>query len=254
MGHYFSHSTTGGGGGGGAVTVADGADVAEGATTDAAVTSDANGTVSGKLRGIVKILADVWDSVNHVLKISGTVTANAGTNLNTSTLALEAGGHLASLDTKLPSQGQALAAASLPVVLTAAQLTTLTPPNPVKSQPQSITSGGATPYHLVCANTTNATSVKGSAGQVYAIAAMNLNASPRYFKLYDKASAPTVGTDTPVHTYMIPGNTAGAGFTMAIPVGQVYALGVAFATTTGIADNDTGAIGSSEVVVNLDYA
>ena len=42
--------------------------------------------------------------------------------------ALETGGHLASLDTKLPSQGQALAAASIPVVLTAAQVAALTPP------------------------------------------------------------------------------------------------------------------------------
>jgi hypothetical protein len=41
-------------GGGGAVTIANGADVAEGATTDAAVTSDTTGTVSGKLRGLVK--------------------------------------------------------------------------------------------------------------------------------------------------------------------------------------------------------
>lgn len=40
------------GGGGGAVTVADGADVAEGATTDAAVTAGSTGTVSGKLRQI----------------------------------------------------------------------------------------------------------------------------------------------------------------------------------------------------------
>lgn len=45
---------SGGGGGGGAVTVADGADVAEGATTDSAVVTDAAGTVSGKLRGLVK--------------------------------------------------------------------------------------------------------------------------------------------------------------------------------------------------------
>lgn len=62
--------------------------------------------------------------------VSGTVTANAGTNLNTSALATEAG-NLASVKTntdKIPSQGQALAAASTPVVLTAAQVTTLTPP------------------------------------------------------------------------------------------------------------------------------
>lgn len=63
--------------------------------------------------------------------VSGTVTANAGTNLNTSALALETGGNLAAIKTdvdKIPSQGQALAAASMPVVLTAAQITTLTPP------------------------------------------------------------------------------------------------------------------------------
>lgn len=79
--------TTTGGGGGGAVTIADGADVAQGATTDAAVISDVNGTLSGKLRGLVKILADIWDSVNHRIKVdgsgvtqpvSGTVTANQG--------------------------------------------------------------------------------------------------------------------------------------------------------------------------------
>lgn len=66
--------------------------------------------------------------------ISGTVTANAGTNLNTSLLALESGGNLATVVTntgRIPAQGQALAAASLPVVLTAAQVITLTPPTTI---------------------------------------------------------------------------------------------------------------------------
>jgi hypothetical protein len=44
--------------GGGAVTIANGADVAEGATTDAAVTTNATGTVSGKLRGLVSLTVD----------------------------------------------------------------------------------------------------------------------------------------------------------------------------------------------------
>jgi len=42
----------GGGGGGGAITVADGADVTQGNTTDAAVTGDNTGSVSAKLRGL----------------------------------------------------------------------------------------------------------------------------------------------------------------------------------------------------------
>lgn len=66
--------------------------------------------------------------------VSGTVTANAGTNLNTSALALESGGNLATITTntgKIPAQGQALSSASLPVVLPAAQITTLTPPTTI---------------------------------------------------------------------------------------------------------------------------
>ncbi len=62
---------------------------------------------------------------------SWSVTANAGTNLNTSALALETGGNLATIATRTPALGQALAAASVPVVLTAAQITTLTPPSTV---------------------------------------------------------------------------------------------------------------------------
>lgn len=46
--------TSGGGGGGGPATIADGADVAQGALADAAITTDTSGTVSGKLRGLVK--------------------------------------------------------------------------------------------------------------------------------------------------------------------------------------------------------
>src|SRR5258708_6393797 len=110
--------------------VPDGNDVAQGLTTDAAVTGDNAGTLSAKLRGLSKIFTDVWDSVNHRLHVNvdaGSITANAGTNLNTSALALEAG-HLATIDSHIPAQGQALAAASIPVVLTAIQQTALTPP------------------------------------------------------------------------------------------------------------------------------
>ncbi len=51
--------------------------------------------------------------------------------VDTTGLALETGGNLAEIKTNtdnIPAQGQALAAASLPVVLTADQVTTLTPP------------------------------------------------------------------------------------------------------------------------------
>jgi hypothetical protein len=41
-----------------------------GATTDAAVTGDNAGTISAKQRGLSKILADIWDSVNHLFAMN----------------------------------------------------------------------------------------------------------------------------------------------------------------------------------------
>lgn len=51
--------------GGGAATIADGADVAEGATTDAAVAAGAAGTVSAKLRRLTTDLT-AFMAANHV--------------------------------------------------------------------------------------------------------------------------------------------------------------------------------------------
>lgn len=65
-----------------------------GATTDVAVTGDNSGTLSAKLRGLNKILANVWDSVNSRLNVyiqnttlavtqSGTWTVQPGNTANT---------------------------------------------------------------------------------------------------------------------------------------------------------------------------
>ena len=79
----------------------DGNDLSAGATTDAAVTGDNPGTRSAKLRGLNKLFADVWDSVNHWLQVkvmntvavSGTVNTLHGTSIdatNSSTTLLTA--------------------------------------------------------------------------------------------------------------------------------------------------------------------
>ena len=113
---------------------------------------------------------------------------------------------------------------------------------------------GFTPYKLISAGSTNATSVKASAGVVGLILAINSNAAVRYLKLYNKASAPTVGTDVPVLTIPIPASTTGAG--VSVPIGApglLFTTGIAFALTTGVLDGDTGAVGANDVVVNLGY-
>lgn len=111
-----------------------------------------------------------------------------------------------------------------------------------------------TQTRLISAASTNATSVKASAGIVGFIYAVNLNAAVRFLKLYNKASAPTVGTDTPVATLPIPASTTGAGFQITIPVGVSFSTGIAFALTTGFLDSDTGAVAANEIFLWLGYA
>ena len=106
-----------------------------------------------------------------------------------------------------------------------------------------------TGFRLVSAASTNATSLKASAGTLYTLFAVNLNAAVRYIKFYNKASDPTVGTDTPVATFPIPASTTGAGFAIDLGPGFDFATGIAYATTTGVADSDTAAVAANEIIV-----
>lgn len=105
---------------------------------------------------------------------------------------------------------------------------------------------------LISAASTNATSVKPTPCEVTMLNASNSNASARFLKIYDKASAPTVGTDTPIATYLIPGGSSGTNIPLVVPTN--FNLGFALALTTGVADADTGAVAASEIVVNYNVA
>lgn len=118
----------------------------------------------------------------------------------------------------------------------------------------AITTGGYTPGKLVSAATTNATSVKASAGTIGFITASNVNAAARYLKFYNKASAPTVGTDVPVLTFIIPGNTAGAGTNIPLPTaGVAFTTGIAFALTVEATDAGSTGVAVSEIVINYGW-
>ena len=110
-----------------------------------------------------------------------------------------------------------------------------------------------TSARLISAASTNATSLKASAGVLGFIYAVNLNAAVRYLKLYNKASSPTVGTDTPVATLPIPASTTGAGFMLPMGPGIAFATGIAYALTTGAADSDTGAVAANEQFLLFGY-
>ena len=118
----------------------------------------------------------------------------------------------------------------------------------VNIEPQ--TANGLTISRTLSAASTNSTNVKASAGQVYGWYLYNANAAVRYLKLYNKATAPTVGTDTPVMTIPIP---PGAGANVEYSMGIPFGTGIGIAITTGVADNDTGAVAANEIIVNLLY-
>ena len=118
------------------------------------------------------------------------------------------------------------------------------------------TSGGTTLYKNIDVDETE-DQIKGTAGQVYWIHAMNLASGVRYLKFYNATAASvTVGTTVPDLTFPVPtqGDTNGAGFVLSIPNGIAFGTAITIAATTGVADNDSGAPGANEVIVNLGYA
>lgn len=120
----------------------------------------------------------------------------------------------------------------------------------VKTQQTPGTTGGYSTSRLLSAATTNATSVKASAGQVYGFYLFNSAAYTVFLKLYNKASAPTVGTDTPFMTIPVP---AGGGAVADWDGGIAMSTGIAFAITKLIADSDVTAVAANDLAVNLFY-
>lgn len=105
---------------------------------------------------------------------------------------------------------------------------------------------------IASAATTNATSVKGSAGNFYGGFLSNTSASAKFFKFYNKATAPTVGTDTPVWTLLLP---AGASINLSMDMNPLrFATGIAYAITGLVADTDTTAVAVNDVIGFLNYA
>lgn len=108
------------------------------------VTDTADGTAGASVPAVVQLVGGKDGSSNlQPIKVStaGVVSVDGSavtqpisaaslplpTGASTSALQTTGNASLSSIDTKTPALGQALAAASTPVVLTAAQLTTLTP-------------------------------------------------------------------------------------------------------------------------------
>ena len=120
----------------------------------------------------------------------------------------------------------------------------------VASLVPNASNGVGTHHHLISAASVNATAVKASAGTINDIVLSNVSATVKFFKLYNKTTAP-ISTDTPIRVIALQPNstiTVGCG-----TFGIRLTTGIAYQITGGIANNDTTAIGANEVIVGISY-
>jgi hypothetical protein len=118
------------------------------------------------------------------------------------------------------------------------------------TQVASATANGQTSSRVNAAASTNATSLKTSAGNIGEIDVFNSAAYTVFLKLYNKASAPTVGTDVPVWTIPV---AAGGGFSKSFLRGKSFATGIAYAITKLQADSDTTVVVAGDLTGSVDW-
>ena len=111
-------------------------------------------------------------------------------------------------------------------------------------------SGTSDVYHLISAGSTNAGVVKAAPGQVTGYYIVNTAAAFRYVKLYNKASSPTVGSDTPRIVLGVPPTSAA---NVAFDLPPFFGTGIAIATVQGVADSDSTAVSANDLAVSLYY-
>jgi len=192
-------------------------------------------------------------SDNTAFAVNSTLTAET-TKVIGVTRTADGSGNLITSSTNSLDVNLKTSTITLPVSLASVPSHAVTNAGTFAVQTSATSTGGYTPGKLVSAATTNATVIKASAGTLGHISASNVNAAARYLKFYNKATAPTVGTDVPVLTYIIPGNTAGAGTNIPLPPqGINFSTGIAFATTTEATDAGSTAVAVSEIVINYAF-
>lgn len=111
-----------------------------------------------------------------------------------------------------------------------------------------------TPLIINSAASTNGQLVLTGTSGLQALFASNTGAAAAYVKLYNKATAPTVGTDVPAMIITVPAAVAGVPGEKEITPGfngYRFALGLGLAITGGAADSDTTAVAAGQVKVIL---
>lgn len=123
---------------------------------------------------------------------------------------------------------------------------------------QGRSTGGLSSYKTVqypTGATAGYVAVSSAPCTAYSITAFNMTATPIFLKLYDSTTA--AATDTPILTYVVPANAqlSGAGFSLNVPQGIAFGVGLSYRASTVLEDNDGGTAypTSGDLVVNILY-
>jgi len=97
------------------------------------------------------------------------------------------------------------------------------------------------PIRVITTASTNSTLLRKGNAVLHILLPINPTAALAYLKLYNKATAPTCGTDTPVWTIPIPFGSGSSGGGIALPSadGLLFPLGLGICVTGALADADS---------------
>ena len=184
------------------------------------VTAYVSGSVTGTAFGYKE------DNVTGQISATGTVSLNAETTKVIGTVSLSANTAVAlSANTSVAlASGSTVGLAAGSAVIGTVKVI-------------SAAASGVQYQKFISTTGLNATLVKAAPANLQILHIVNGAATQRFFKLYNKASAPIVGTDIPIITVTL-APSAASNFTLPALTGIDFSVGLSFAVTLGVADND----------------
>lgn len=143
---------------------------------------------------------------------------------------------------------------TLPIVINGGSLSSISSIGTLSTITNAGTPAAPTNFFLNSLSGTNGSLIIAGTVGLQSFYATNIGATVAYVKLYNKATAPTVGTDVPEMIIAVPRLVSGVPGVATFPIGfngLRFNLGLGLAITSDFADTDTTAVAAGQVKVKL---